>query len=148
MKQKLGVFLMIFVAGLAAGKSVAAHHGTAAYEDKTTEFKQVTVTRFAWANPHTLIDFDAKNARGEVVHWVCETAAPQALRLIGWSKASLEPGQVVSIYLYVAKNGNPVGRLHKIVLADGSELHDTQLGADGVSKGRFNNPEGETPGVK
>ena len=54
----------------------------------------------------------------------------QALRLIGWAKTSIEAGDVVTIRMYVAKNGNPAGRLQKIVLADGSELRDTQLGGD------------------
>jgi hypothetical protein len=109
---------------------VSAHHGNAAYADEITEFKQATITKFAWANPHTLINFDAKDAKGEVVHMVVETAAPQALRLIGWAKTSLEPGDVITVRMYVAKNGNPAGRLQKIVLADGSELRDTQLGGD------------------
>lgn len=143
MKEKLIISSVFFVALLTAGRPLPAHHGTAAYEDKITEFKQATVTRFAWSNPHTLIDFDVKNAHGEVVHWVCETAAPQALRLIGWSKASLEPGQVVTMYLYVAKNGNPVGRLQKIVLADGSELHDTILGGDVGGKTRYDPDTGK-----
>jgi len=137
MKEKLVVLLVVFAGLLTVGGPVMAHHGTAAYADKITELKQVTVTRFSWSNPHTLIDFDAKNANGEVVHWVCETAAPQALRLIGWSKTSLEPGDVVTIDLYVAKNGNPVGRLQKIVLADGTELHDTVLGGDAGGKTRY-----------
>jgi hypothetical protein len=120
-----------------------AHHGTAANADKITELKQVTVTKFAWANPHSLIFFDAKNANGEVVHWVCETAAPQALRLIGWSKTSLEPGDVVTIDLYAAKNGNPVGRLQKIDLADGTVLHDTVLGGDAGGKTRYDPDAGK-----
>jgi hypothetical protein len=109
---------------------LSAHHGNAAYADEITEFKQATVTKFAWANPHTLINFDAKDPKGNDVHMVVETAAPQALRLIGWAKTSLEPGDVVTVRMYVAKNGNPAGRLQKIVLADGSELRDTQLGGD------------------
>jgi hypothetical protein len=32
--------------------------------------------------------------------------------------------------LYAAKNGNPAGRLNKIILADGTELNDTVLGGD------------------
>jgi len=107
-----------------------AHHGNAAYADEITEFKQAMVTKFAWANPHTLINFDATDAKGNVVHMVVETAAPQALRLIGWAKTSVAPGDVVTVRMYVAKNGNPAGRLQKIVLADGSELRDTQLGGD------------------
>ena len=119
-----------------------AHHGNAAYADDITEFKQATVTKFAWANPHTLINFDATDPKGNVVHMVVETAAPQALRLIGWAKTSVAPGDVVTIRMYVAKNGNPAGRLQKIVLADGSELRDTQLGGD-APKTRFDPEAGK-----
>ena len=114
-----------------------AHHGNAAYADEITEFRQATVTKFAWANPHALINFDAKDAEGNVVHMVVETAAPQALRLIGWAKASVMPGDVITVRMYVAKNGNPAGRLQKIILADGTELHDTQLGGDEGGKSRY-----------
>jgi hypothetical protein len=114
-----------------------AHHGNAAYDDKITEFKQATITKFSWANPHALVDFDAKDAKGNPVHMVVETAAPQALRLIGWDKTSLAPGDVVTVRMYVAKNGNPAGRLNKIILKDGSELHDTQLGGDAGGKTRY-----------
>jgi hypothetical protein len=120
----------------------SAHHGNAAYADEITEFKQATVTKFAWANPHTLINFDAKDAKGEVVHMVVETAAPQALRLIGWDKTSVMPGDVITVRMYVSKNGNPAGRLQKIVLADGSELRDTQLGGD-APKTRFDPEAGK-----
>jgi hypothetical protein len=120
-----------------------AHHGNAAYDDKITEFKQATVTQFSWANPHALINFDAKDAKGELVHMVVETAAPQALRLIGWSKTSLAAGDVVTVRMYVSKNGNPAGRLNKIVLADGSELHDTQLGGDAGGKSRYDPDAGK-----
>ena len=116
---------------------VLAHHGNAAYDDKITEFKQATITKFSWANPHALVDFDAKDAKGNPVHMVVETAAPQALRLIGWDKTSLAAGDVVTVRMYVAKNGNPAGRLNKIILADGSELHDTQLGGDAGGKSRY-----------
>ena len=116
---------------------VSAHHGNAAYADDITEFKQATVTKFAWANPHVLINFDATDAKGNVVHMVVESAAPQALRLIGWDKASVMPGDVITVRMYVAKNGNPAGRLQKIVLADGTDLHDTQLGGDEGGKTRY-----------
>ena len=125
--------LVIGVVGLgllAVNAPASAHHGNAAYADEITEFKQATVTKFAWANPHALINFDAKDAKGNVVHMVVETAAPQALRLIGWDKAALMPGDVITVRMYVARNGNPAGRLQKIILADGSELRDTQLGGD------------------
>jgi hypothetical protein len=123
----LGLLLMASVPAL-------AHHGNAAYADNITEFKNATVTKVNWANPHVLIDFDAKDAKGNPVHMVVETAAPQALRLIDWQKATLNPGDVVTVRMYVAKNGNPAGRLNKIIMADGTELHDTQLGGDAGGK--------------
>jgi hypothetical protein len=143
MTEKSFIWLIVVAGLLTASRPAWAHHGTSAYADGITQLQQVTVTKFSWANPHSLIDFDAKNADGKVVHWVCETAAPQALRLIGWSKASLEPGEVITIYLYPAKNGNPVGRLQKIVLADGSELHDTVLGGDAGGKTRYDPNSGK-----
>lgn len=137
MKNRLLVALVLFVSALAISGPVLAHHGNAAYADTVSVFKQATVTKFGWANPHALIYFDAKDAKGKAVNWVCETAAPQALRLIGWSKSSIAPGDVVTVYMYAAKNGNPAGRLNKIVLADGSELHDTQLGGAAGGKTRY-----------
>ena len=125
----------------AVGAPVSAHHGNAAYADDVTEFKQATVTQFAWANPHALIYFDAKDAQGKDVHMVVETAAPQALRLIGWEKASVQPGDIITVRMYVSKNGNPAGRLQKIILGDGSDLHDTQLGGDEGGKTRYD-PDG------
>jgi uncharacterized protein DUF6152 len=137
MKNRLLAALVAVVGALTVSAPVLAHHGNAAYDDKITEFKNATVTKVSWANPHALIDFDAKNAKGEPVHMVVETAAPQALRLIGWTKTSLSPGDVITVRMYVAKTGNPVGRLNKIILADGSELHDTQLGGDAGGKTRY-----------
>ena len=128
--NRRGILAVVVGVLTAFGAPAFAHHGNAAYENKITEFKQATVTRFLWSNPHALIDFDATDAKGNPVHMVCETAAPQALRLIGWTKTSLSPGDVVTVRMYVAKNGNPAGRLNKIILADGSELHDTVLGGD------------------
>jgi len=121
----------------AAGAPAFAHHGNAAYADDVTEFKQAKVTQFAWANPHALIYFDAKDAQGKDVHMVVETAAPQALRLIGWEKASVQPGDIITVRMYVSKNGNPAGRLQKIIFADGTDLHDTQLGGDEGGKTRY-----------
>ena len=137
MKSKLLALVVPCVVSLVLCGPVLAHHGNAAYDDKITEFKNATITKLLWSNPHALIDFDAKDAKGNVVHMVCETAAPQALRLIGWTKTSLQPGDMVDIRMYVAKNGNPAGRLNKITFADGSVLHDTQLGGDEGNKAGY-----------
>jgi hypothetical protein len=142
MKRNLLAAAVLALGVLTTSVPASAHHGNAAYADEITEFKQATVTKFAWANPHVLIDFDAKDAKGNPIHMVVETAAPQALRLIGWEKASLMPGDVITVRMYVVKNGNNAGRLQKIVLADGTELRDTQLGGD-APKTRFDPEAGK-----
>jgi hypothetical protein len=144
MTGKLLTTSLLVLGVLSTAKApVLAHHGNAAYEDKITEFKNAKVTKFSWANPHALIDFDATDAKGNPVHMVVETAAPQALRLIGWTKTSVTPGDVITVRMYVAKTGNPAGRLQKIILSDGSELHDTQLGGDAGGKTRYD-PDAES----
>jgi hypothetical protein len=92
--------------------------------------KEVTVTKFAWANPHSIVMFDVKDDKGNLVHWAGECGSPSALGLIGWTKSSVQPGDVITVYIYQSKTGNPVGRLNHIVLADGTELRDSALGGD------------------
>src|SRR5437773_569823 len=65
MTYKLLPAFVVTVGVLTAGRPALAHHGNAAYADTITEFKQATVTKVLWSNPHALIDFDAKNAKGE-----------------------------------------------------------------------------------
>jgi hypothetical protein len=137
MKSKLVAAFVLSAGLLAVSAPVLAHHGNAAYANSLTELKQATVTKFAWSNPHSLIEFDAKDANGKVAHWTVETASPEALKLIGWSKTSLVPGDVITVYVYAAKTGLPAGRLNKIVLSDGSVLHDTQLGGDAGNKSGY-----------
>jgi hypothetical protein len=118
------------VAGvLAVCVPLFAHHGNAAYETgKAIALKEATVTKFVWANPHTFIMFDVKDDKGNVVHWVGESGSPASLGLLGWSKSALHAGDSITVYIYPSKNGNPVGRLNKIVMADGTTLKDSALG--------------------
>ena len=122
-------FMAIFL--LAAGilmvcAPASAHHGNAAYSDKMIEFKNATVTKWLWSNPHCVVEFDVKDDSGKVTSWTAETGSPEALRLLGWSKASLKPGDVITIDLHAAKTGAPAGRFSKITLADGTVLSDSQ----------------------
>lgn len=146
MKSKLVMACVVGIVLLVVSGPVLAHHGNAAYENKMSEFKQATVTKFAWANPHSLIEFDVKDASGKVVHWTAETASPEALKLIGWNKSSLQPGDVITVYMYAAKTGLPAGRLNRVMLSDGTVLHDTQLGGDSGNKSGYGPDAGGNPG--
>lgn len=129
MKLKQAISLALVVGFLMLGIPLFAHHGNVAYDtSKAVVLKGATVTKFVWANPHTFIMFDVKDDKGNVQHWSGEAGSPSALRLLGWSQSSIAPGDTISVYIYQSKTGNPVGRLNKIVLADGTELKDSALG--------------------
>jgi hypothetical protein len=112
---------------------VSAHHGSASYKtDKVVVLRQATVTKFLWANPHSMLMFDVKDDKGIVSHWAGEAGSPAAVRLLGWTKNSLLPGDVITVHLYPSKFESHVGRLDKIVLADGTTLKDSPRGDQGV----------------
>ena len=112
---------------------VLAHHGSASYKtDQVVVMKQATVTKFLWANPHTMLLFDVKDDQGNISHWAGEAGSPAAVRLLGWNKNSLQPGDVITVQLYPSKFESHVGRLDKIVLADGTTLKDSPRGDQGV----------------
>src|SRR5262245_58942308 len=122
----------ISFAGLAAiaGPSFA-HHGAAAFDMNTpVVLKNAVVTEFVWINPHPLIKADYKNEKGEVEHWIMETGSTVSAQLIGWSRTTLTPGDVVTLYVWRAKTGAPVGRFNKVDFPDGTTMRDTQRGGD------------------
>ena len=132
MKNKLLLFFASVVGLLTVCGPVFAHHGSAAYADKMVVLKQATVTKFAWANPHSIVMFDVKDDKGNISHWAGEAGSPAAVRLLGWNKNSLQPGDVITVQLYPSKFESHVGRLDKIVLADGTTLKDSPRGDQGV----------------
>ena len=111
-----------------ASAPALAHHGAAAYANKLTVLKDATVTKFVWANPHTILLFDVKDENGNVTHWAGEAGSPSAVGLLGWTKSSVQPGDVITVYIFPSKSGSPVGRLNRIVFSDGRVLKDSQLG--------------------
>jgi hypothetical protein len=130
MKSKVLMFFALLVCVLTVCGAVFAHHGAASYENNIVVFKEATVTKFVWANPHTFVMFDVKDDKGNVAHWAGEAGSPSAVSLLGWTRNSLQPGDVITVYIFPAKSGSPVGRLNKVVLADGKTLRDSQLGGD------------------
>ena len=124
--------IVVVFAGLAALATPSfAHHGALAF-DMTTPvvLKNAVVTEFVWINPHPLIKADYKDAKGNVEHWTMEMGSTVSAQLIGWSRTTLQPGDVVTLYVWRAKTGATVGRFNKVDLPDGTTMRDTQRGAD------------------
>ena len=134
MKTRL-IAPLVLASVLAVSSAAFAHHGNAAYDGTVVVLKNATVTQLVWANPHTIVLFDVKDDKGETVHWTAELGSPSALGNIGWTKVSLQPGDPMTVYIHQAKTKSPVGRIQRIVLADGSELRDSGGAADPAAGG-------------
>jgi hypothetical protein len=130
MRSKLAPFGLV-VALLAVCSPLFAHHGAAAYDmTKPLVLKDAVVTKYTWANPHTLIYFDSKDEGGAATHWAVELGSPSAIALMGWNRTTLKPGDIVTVYMFKSKNGTSVGRINKVILPDGTLMRDSQTGAD------------------
>ena len=104
------------------GVSVAAHHGAASF-DTTKEYTlKGKVTEWIWANPHCFLKFDAKDDTGEVRNWAVEVSNPTDMTRLGWARSSFKFGDEVTVTLQPVKNGAPLGRLRRVVLANGETL--------------------------
>ena len=123
--KKLAVFLTILLGILFASGPLLAHHGEANYDTEKVVSAKGTVTNLQFINPHVQIFLDVKNQKGEIEKWICEARSPTMLVRIGaWDKSTLKPGDVITAIGFRSKNGSPILRLKKIVLADGREMPD------------------------
>ena len=121
--SNLFIVIATAVGLLLVSGGVFAHHGVAnLYDMSKVVALKGTITKFVWTNPHNQIFFDVTDEKGTVVHWVVATEPPQVMLERGWTRRSLNPGDQVTVYVFPAKNGAPVGNVQKIVLPDGQEL--------------------------
>jgi hypothetical protein len=119
MRTKVITIVLCF---LALSVPLLAHHGAAAYDTDKKITLKATVTQWFWANPHCFLKFDAKDEKGNVVHWATETSNPSDMVNLGWSKDTFRPGDEITVTFTPVKNGNPVGRVDSVVLANGQTL--------------------------
>lgn len=126
MKHQLIVSASLVLATSAVTLPALAHHSAYAFDTERTVVVAGTVTEWFWANPHCLLKFDAVADNGDVVHWVTETQAPANMVDAGWRKNDLKPGDLVTVTLQPARNGNSVGRIVRVEFSDGRVLDVSQ----------------------
>ena len=119
----LGVLLTAAVLMMAV--PLVAHHGAASFNTEKELTLKGTVTEWIWANPHCFLKFDAMDDTGTVRNWAVETQNPTDMSVRGWRRISFKAGDPVTVTLQPVKNGAPVGRVVKVVLANGQTLGTT-----------------------
>ena len=106
---------------LAAGPAFA-HHSFTMFDMSRQITLVGTVTDFEWTNPHSYIEIDAPDEKGQVKHWSIEMGSPSILQQSGWKFRSLRKGDHVTLVINPLKSGKAGGFLAKATLPDGRVL--------------------------
>ncbi|PYU25682.1 MAG: hypothetical protein DMG32_11530 [Acidobacteria bacterium] len=122
MKRNFLVFFALGIGVSILSLPLSAHHGNAAYDTEKKITLKGTVTQWFWANPHCVLQFDATDDSGQLVHWGAETENPTTMTHSGWTKTSFKPGDEVTVTMITVKNGKPIGRIVDVVLPNGQKL--------------------------
>lgn len=114
---------LVFAALLAA-LPVLAHH---AFEAEFDQDKHITVTgvltKLDWVNPHVYVYLDAKDEKGQIVHWQFNSVPPLMLRKGGLDRSMFVIGQTYTIDGYGAKDGSrTLGWLKTLHFPDGRAI--------------------------
>ena len=122
MKNRLAVSSLVMIGLLTASIPLFAHHGNASYGNAKQLTVKGTVTEWIWLNPHTLLKIEVKDEEGKVVNWVVEWSAPSSLINFGINKQTFKPGDEVTVVMITPDNGATVGRIQRVMLANGKWL--------------------------
>lgn len=115
--------LACLVVLLGAAATASAHHSFAVYfDDQSIISVTGTVTDFRFTNPHAIISFTVKNAKGQIEPWRAETNAVTLLRRRGWTKDSLTIGETITVEGWPSRDGAHYMRMRTVKRADGTVL--------------------------
>jgi hypothetical protein len=117
-KRTLGA--VICAGWLMAGGAALAHHSLSGVYDIRKE-GEVTgvVKKIEFMNPHGAITLDAMNDDRSLKELELTTGGANALASLGFGKGgpnTVNPGDVVTIKYYPARNGKPIGFIRTITL--------------------------------
>jgi hypothetical protein len=101
-----------------------AHHSMAGFDRQKTVTLVGTVKQFKWANPHSWIEMDVPDAKGNVTTWNVEMTSPAVLIRAGWKSSVMKPGDKVTVMCHPQQTGEPGGIFVSVTLADGRTLTD------------------------
>lgn len=106
---------------LVAGPALAHHSGAMFDRSKQVDLKGV-IKEFQWTNPHSWIQIDAPNDKGQIEEWSIEGGSPNTLARSGWRPGTFKPGDRVTLRVSPMKDGSKGGLFMGAQLADGKLL--------------------------
>ncbi len=120
--MKLTSFALILIFSLVGGAvPVLAHHSWPVDMDNLVTV-QGTVIEFMWENPHPMISLMVSTSNGETEVWQIGGPAINRMEAKGWTKTTVNPGDVITGVGYQFRDGQKIIRLEKVTFADGTQF--------------------------
>lgn len=107
---------------LTAGAAPAIAHHSWPVNMSVLVTVQGTVTDFMWQNPHPMISLTVTTPEGATEEWQIGGPAINRMEAKGWTKSTVQPGDVITGVGYQFNDGQKIIRLEKITFADGREF--------------------------
>jgi hypothetical protein len=107
---------------LSITSAALAHHSAAGIDQTRTVTIVGILKEFKWANPHSWMDIDVTDEKGETKVWSVEMTSPTYLARAGWKSNTVRPGDRVTVTVRPLRSGDPGGLFVTITLPDGRVL--------------------------
>ena len=103
--------------------NAAAHHSSSQFDEKQEIELEGVVVKFEWANPHAYLFVRATAPGSKEAVWEIEAPPIAMLRRLGWSQATFEVGEHVTITAHALKNpSRPAALFVSAQKSDGTRL--------------------------
>jgi hypothetical protein len=114
--------LLLGLGLLAVGQPAFSHHSNAMFDqDKVLEMSG-TVKEFQFTNPHSWVQVNVEDEKGNVTEWSLEWGSPNNLGRQGIRPSAFPPGAKVMIRTNPMKDGSPGGMFIGARFEDGKVI--------------------------
>jgi hypothetical protein len=111
--------LWLIVAALCVSLTASAHHSTANFDRNVETTVTGVVKYFGFTNPHSYIDLEVKDDKGQVKQYKIFTVGKVLMVRYGWKPDDVKPGDQVTITGNPDKKDPTYMYLNHIVFASG-----------------------------